>query len=103
MSISAPPPSVPGRSATRVDRWILGLHILAAFGFGVVGLLAATDPGWGDLQRLLTVMVVGMWGLGIFLTWMIARRLGSQWVRSAVMIVGPFALLLVGFALTQAT
>ncbi len=103
MTISAPPPAFPVEKKhparpTRVDQWVLGLHIAVAAAYGVFGILGANDPGWSGLQRLLVAMIVTVWGVGILSAWLLARRFESQTVRLLVLAGAPFAIIFVVFA-----
>lgn len=70
-------------------------QVMLAFGFGVLGMIQATDPGWQDLQRLLIMMMVSVWLGAIVGTVLVARLVDSRVARFAILAVGPFALILV--------
>lgn len=84
------PSQRPRRPLSRVDRAILVLHGLVAAAFGVVGFVDV-DPDWAGLQRTLIVMLVGLWAGGIVATAVIARLVTNAWIRTAVLLAGPFA------------
>ena len=63
--------------------------------FGIIGFLEADDPGWRDVQRLVIVMLVGLWVSGIVVVGVFARLVGNQVVRAALLLAGP----LLGIAL----
>lgn len=99
MSTIAPPPSpLMRRQPTRIDQWVLGIHIAAAAAFGVFGFLSSTDPEFGGLQRVLVLMIAGVWALGILVMWLIARRVESQAARVAILIAGPIVAVIAFFA-----
>ena len=78
------------RSLSRVDRAILAAHALIAGTFGSVGFFSASDPGWQDLQRLVIVMLVGLWIAGIAAMAAVATFVHNPWARVALLLGGPF-------------
>ena len=80
----------PLRTLSKLENAIIALHAVFACGVGVVGFLQANDPGFGDLQRLVILMMIGLWAAGIVAMAVIARLIANQWVRIAVLLVGPF-------------
>jgi hypothetical protein len=89
----------PLRNLSRLDTTIIALHAVVAFGVGVIGFFQVDDPGFRDLQRLVILMMIGLWAAGIVATAVIARLIANQWARAAVLLVGPF----VGIVLLVAT
>ena len=79
------------RPLSRIDRGILALHGLVAAGVGVAGFIGANDPDWGDVQRLVIVMLIGLWAGGIAIMAVLARLVSNPWGRAAVLLAGPFA------------
>jgi hypothetical protein len=82
---------------TRLDRALLGLHIVGAIVIGVMGFLGANDPEFGDLQRIVMAMLIGLWGVGILIVALIVRVIPNQWGRVLVLLGGPFVLILLFF------
>ena len=80
----------PNRTLTRIDRSILALHGLAAAVIGVIAFAGANDPGWGDLQRLDIVMLIGLWVAGIIAMGFVVRLVKNQWARAGILLGGPF-------------
>ena len=80
----------PPRRLSSLDWSILVVHTALAAGIGVVGFLGADDPGWGDLQRVVVLMLVGLWGVGILASALVARPIHNPWVRTAILLAGPF-------------
>ncbi len=78
------------RTLSTFDRSILALHGLVAGVVGTVGILGANDPGWGDLQRLVVVMLIGLWVAGIVVVGLIARLFTNKWARAVILLAGPF-------------
>lgn len=78
------------RSLSTIDRTILSVHGLAAAVVGIVGLIGANDPSWGDLQRFVIVMLIGMWVAGIVVMGLVARFVPNQWARTVILLAGPF-------------
>jgi hypothetical protein len=74
---------------SKFDLVLLALHCLGALATGVFGFIDV-DPDWAALQRIVVAMLVGLWLGGILIMTVIAKRLTSQWARSAVLLVGPF-------------
>jgi len=87
----------PRRSLSRIERAILAIHGLVAAVVGIIGFIGANDPGFGDLQRIVIVMLVGLWAMGIVAIGLAARLIANQWARVAVLLVGPFAGILLVF------
>ena len=56
------------RPLSLLDKAILATHGLVAAVFGISGFVSADDPGFGDLQRLVVIMLTGLWGGGIMAT-----------------------------------
>lgn len=81
-----------------LDRTILGAHAVVAGIFGIVGFLQATDPGWQALQRIVIIMIVGFWGMGIFVSALVSQRFSRQWIRVLVLLAGPLLALLLVFS-----
>lgn len=86
------------RPLSTLDRSILALHGLAAGIVGVIAFLGANDPDWGDLQRIVILMLIGLWVAGIVAMSFVVRLVKSQWIRTAILLGGPFIgiVLLVG-------
>ena len=70
----------PRRPLSTVDRAILTIHGLVAGVVGVIAFVGANDPGWGDLQRLVIVMLIGLWAAGIVAMSVFARMVNNRWV-----------------------
>lgn len=87
----------PHPSLSSIDRAILALHGLAAGVIGVVAFISANDPDFGDLQRIVIVMLVGLWGAGIVATGYVARMVRNAWGRAALLLAGPFIGILLVF------
>ena len=68
----------PRRPLSRLDRAIIALHGVVAAVFGIIGFLEADDPGWRDVQRLVIVMLVGLWVSGIVVVGVLARLVGKR-------------------------
>lgn len=79
------------RPFSKTDRAILTLHVLALVVFTVWGWISADDPGWSDLQRIVLLMLAGVWAGGIALIAVMSRLVNNRWGRWAVMVAGPFA------------
>jgi len=73
-----------------IDRGILILHSVVAGGIGIVAFIGASDPDFGDLQRIVIVMLIGLWGLGIFAIGFFARLVSKVWARIVLLLAGPF-------------
>ncbi len=65
------------------------IHLLIALAFGIAGLLGATDPGWGDLQRLVVVLFVGVWLFGVLVMGVLTRFVDNQRARYLILLTGP--------------
>ena len=91
MSTSTAPTRTPRPPLSTVDRTILALHVLVATVLGVISFASATDPGFGDLQRVVVVMLFALWIGGVALMGVIARyAISSVWGRVALLVFGPF-------------
>lgn len=92
------------RPLSAFERVVIALHCVAAGVVGVVGFASATDPGWRDLQRLLILMLIGLWVGGIVAMAVIARLVNNKWGRAAILLAGPFLgiVLLVGSTMLRA-
>ena len=80
----------PRRPLSNVDRAILALHALVAGVVGVIAFVGANDPGWGDLQRLVVVMLISLWAAGIVAMAVLARMVNNRWGRTLILLAGPF-------------
>lgn len=74
---------------TRLDRGILVAHGLLGAGFGAIGLVSSRDPDWGDLQRVVVLVLVGLWLGGHAAIAAVARFVRPQAVRALLLIIGP--------------
>ncbi|NNF64888.1 MAG: hypothetical protein HKN07_11615 [Acidimicrobiia bacterium] len=91
MSTSTVPTRSPRPPLSTVDRTILALHGIVATVLGIISFASATDPGFGSLQRIVIVMLVGLWIGGVVLMGVIARyAISSVAGRIALLLVGPF-------------
>ena len=77
------------RALSRLDKAILATHAVAAAFFGISGFISANDPGFGDLQRVVVMMLTGLWGGGIVAMAVIAQLITNRWGRYALLLVGP--------------
>jgi hypothetical protein len=86
------------RPFSKVEQAILALHVVALVVVTVTGWIGANDPGWSDLQRIVLLMLAGVWAGGIALTAVLARLVNNKVGRLAVLLVGPLAglLLIIG-------
>lgn len=79
------------------EKVIIGVQVALALGFGVFGILEASDPDWGDLQRIVILMMVGLWLAGIACMVLVARLVSHQVARIAILVGAPLAgFLLIG-------
>lgn len=74
---------------SKFDLGILALHALGAAVTGIIGFIEV-DPDWAAVQRIVIVMMVGLWAGGIVVMAAIARRVSRQWARAAILLAGPF-------------
>jgi hypothetical protein len=74
---------------SKFDLGILALHLLGALVTGIAGFVDV-DPDWAGLQRVVVVMIIGLWLGGIVIMAVIAGRVASQWARAAILLAGPF-------------
>jgi hypothetical protein len=81
--------TTPRRSFSRLERAILAVHGVFAAAFGVIGFLGADDPDWGDLQRLVVIMLVGVWVAGVAASAALAWRVNHRGGRVALLLAGP--------------
>lgn len=88
------------RPFSRLERAFVWLHGLVAGSVGIIGFFDV-DPDWAGLQRIVIVMMVGLWGAGIVATAVVARFVDNHWGRGAILLVGPFAGLVVAFGPTM--
>jgi hypothetical protein len=86
------------RPFTRGEKVIIIVQVMLALGFGLFGMLEANDPDWGDLQRLVIFMIVGIWLAGIAGMVLVARLINHKVARIAILVLAPFA----GFLLIAA-
>lgn len=77
------------RPFSKADRAILALHLLALVVVTVSGLIGANDPGWAALQRIVILMLAGIWAGGIALISVLSRLVDNQYARWAILLVGP--------------
>ncbi|MDH3306892.1 MAG: hypothetical protein OEO77_05180 [Acidimicrobiia bacterium] len=77
------------RTLSTCEQSILAVHGLVAGIVGTVGFLGANDPGWGDLQRLVILMLIGLWMAGIVAMGLIARLFANKWARAMILLGGP--------------
>ena len=77
------------RPLSRLDKAILATHGAVAALFGISGFISANDPGFGDLQRVVVMMLTGLWGGGIVAMAVIAQLITNRWGRYALLLVGP--------------
>ncbi len=70
---------------------VLGLQILFALGFGVMGMIASSgDEGFADLGRIIVAMMVIAWLVGLGIAWVIARyALKGTTPRVIFLLFGP--------------
>jgi hypothetical protein len=87
----------PRPKLSTIDRAILAVHGLVAGVVGVVAFVGANDPDWGGLQRLVIVMVIGLWAAGIVAVGLVARLITHRWARALVLVAGPFIGILLVF------
>ena len=73
----------------RIEVIIIVAHSLLAGVFTVIGLASANDPGFGDLARIVIIMLAGAWVVGIVATALLARRFSNQALRYAILVLGP--------------
>jgi hypothetical protein len=78
----------PPRRFTVLDRAILAVHLLLAIVFGVYGLVDASDAA--SLQRLVVLILLALWVGGIVIMGVVARFISIRWLRTMVLLVGPF-------------
>jgi len=85
------------RPFSKVEQVILALHVVALVAVTVWGWIDV-DPDWSDLQRIVLLMLAGIWAGGIALTAILARLVNNKAGRFAVLLVGPLAglLLIIG-------
>ena len=83
------------RVFSTAEKVIIAVQVVLALCFGVFGVLEANDPDWGDLQRVVIFMMVSVWLGTIVVSVLVARLVNSRSVRIAILVIGPFALLLV--------
>lgn len=79
----------PHAEFTKLDRTLIFLQGLLAVCLGVVGLIGANDPDWGDLQRVVVVMLTGLWLGGLAVMAILSRYIRPQWARAALLLAGP--------------
>lgn len=65
------------------------IHLLIALAFGIVGLFGATDPEWGDLQRFVVMVFVGLWLFGVLVVGVLTRFVVNQRARYLILLTGP--------------
>lgn len=89
------------RAFSTPERVIIGVQVLLALGFGIFGILDATDPDWGALQRVVIFMMVGIWLAGIAGMVLIARLVSHKVARVAILVAAPLAgfLLIAGWVM----
>jgi hypothetical protein len=87
----------PRRPFSTLDWAILCLHGLVAAGVGIAAFVGANDPEFGDLQRIVVVMFIGLWIGGIIVFGATARLVANPWARAGVLLAGPFVGILVVF------
>ncbi len=96
MNTTHAPAARPRPPLSRVDQAILALHGIVACVLGTAAFLGADDPEFGSLQRIVVVMIIGLWLGGIVLMGVITRYvIRSRWGRITLLLFGPF----VGIAL----
>lgn len=74
---------------SRFDLVLLASHVVGALVVGVLGFLDV-DPDWAGLQRIAILMIIGFWLGGVLLMYAFARRVATQWIRSVILLIGPF-------------
>ncbi len=82
---------------------ILGLHVVAAVGFAVVGFIttSSTDE-FADLARIVVAMISAGWIVSAVISWLVARfAIRSNPLRLTVALLGPLAGWVALFALTR--
>jgi hypothetical protein len=82
--------ATPRPPLTTIDRAILTLHGLTAAVVGVIAVFSVNGPEFGGLQRIVIVMMIGLWAGGIMVMAVIARLFSREWVRVAILVAGPF-------------
>lgn len=78
------------RPFSTADRALLALHVLAVVVFVIYGWFTANDPGWATLQRIVILMMAGLWAGGIAFIGLISRMIDNKWGRWAILLGGPF-------------
>ena len=77
-------------SLSRLDQTILLAHVLVAAAAGIVAFIGANDPEFGSLQRVVVVLLIGLWAGGILAMAVLARLIPNQWGRALLLVAGPF-------------
>ncbi len=72
---------------------ILGLHVVAAVAFAVIGFVSTSDlDGFADLGRIIVAMISVGWVVSAGVSWLIARfAVRSNPLRLAIALFGPLA------------
>lgn len=96
MTIDAPirRPFSPGEKA------VIAVQLVLALSFGILGIVEANDPDWGDLQRIVILMLTFVWLGGIVVSVVVARLVTGKLARVGILVVAPFAGFLVILALS---
>lgn len=89
------------RPLSAYERTIPIAYALVAGTFGVFSYLAADDPDFGDLQRLLVVILIGLWVLSIAAVAAVARFVDNRWSRAAILLAGPIVAITLSVASTM--
>ncbi len=85
-------PFSPGEKAVVIVQLVIALSV------GVAAMLDANDPDWGDLQRVVVLMLMSIWLGGIVASVVLARIFDSKPGRVAILVLLPFS----GFAVLAA-
>ena len=78
------------RPYSKADKAILIAQGVLVVVVGILAFASANDPDWGDLQRLVIVMLLGLWMAGLAAAAVLARFVENRWWRYAVLLVVPF-------------
>jgi len=78
------------RPFSTLEKAIIAVQGAAALVFGAYGFVEASDPDWGDLQRIVIVMSVGIWLTGIAGAAFLSRLVDNRVVRVVILLAVPF-------------
>lgn len=73
------------------EKAVVAVQLVIALSFGILGMVEANDPDWGDLQRVFIVMLTSIWLGGVVVSVVLARLVAGKLARIAVLVAAPFA------------